>query len=795
MAAPATEHVRNVVLVGQDGAGKTSLAEAMLYVSGKTPRMGTTHDGKSYLDYDAEEIKRKFTIGTSIAPIPYKDYKINVLDTSGHPDFICDTLSTMQAAEMALFVVDAVAGPQVMTTKLWREAEGMRLSRAVFINHIDREHADFDMAMATLHARFGSRLGPVTIPIGQDADFKGVIDIIRMEARYFGEGDDSERIEPIPAEFADAAQAARDKLCDLVAEADDELMMKYLEGEEQLTQDELESLLDKAIAQELFIPVFVGSTIIKQGIQGLMEDICTYFPHPRSHGRFQMADGTSIPIDETNRPAAFAFKTLSDPFVGRLSFLKVLSGVLEPGMELINARTGKKERLGHLYVMMGKEATDVKSAKAGDIIVVPKLAETRTGDTISLTGEIAVDPLPLPVPQYPVAIEAVNKKEEDKLGTFLARAAENDPSIHIQRNEETHQTVLTAMGDTQVDMLISRCKEQTGVDVRLVPVRIPYRETIRKTAEAEGRHKKQTGGAGQFGDCWLRISPNPGAGYEFVDEIKGGAIPGGLIPAVDKGRAGDHEGRRARRVPDGRHQGRRVRRQLSFRRLQRDGVQDRRAHRFPRRVRPGRSCAARADGRHGDHGGRGLCGSGYGRYLHAPRPHRRHRLQRRGRDCDHRARALRRDREVHEGFALDHARLGLVQHPAQRLRAGACRRHKEARGGIPSLKGCRKLKTLPRPTDARRRLRNKGVDGYHAAGPLCACREAARVGGASAFPFVRFSFAFPIRLSVRSFSHALRANSSSRRRDARPSQPADSTLRVEVDCALSGSLSCACSRF
>ena len=535
MAAPATEHVRNVVLVGQDGAGKTSLAEAMLYVSGKTPRMGTTHDGKSYLDYDAEEIKRKFTIGTSIAPIPYKDYKINVLDTSGHPDFICDTLSTMQAAEMALFVVDAVAGPQVMTTKLWREAEGMRLSRAVFINHIDREHADFDMAMATLHARFGSRLGPVTIPIGQDADFKGVIDIIRMEARYFGEDDDSERIEPIPAEFADAAQAARDKLCDLVAEADDELMMKYLEGEEQLTQDELESLLDKAIAQELFIPVFEGSTIIKQGIQGLMEDICTYFPHPRSHGRFQMADGTSIPIDETNRPAAFAFKTLSDPFVGRLSFLKVLSGVLEPGMELINARTGKKERLGHLYVMMGKEATDVKSAKAGDIIVVPKLAETRTGDTISLTGEIAVDPLPLPVPQYPVAIEAVNKKEEDKLGTFLARAAENDPSIHIQRNEETHQTVLTAMGDTQIDMLVSRCKEQTGVDVRLVPVRIPYRETIRKTAEAEGRHKKQTGGAGQFGDCWLRISPNPGAGYEFVDEIKGGAIPGGLIPAVDKG--------------------------------------------------------------------------------------------------------------------------------------------------------------------------------------------------------------------------------------------------------------------
>lgn len=535
MAAPATEHVRNIVLVGQDGAGKTSLAEAMLYVSGKTPRMGTTHDGKSYLDYDAEEIKRKFTISTSIAPVPYKDYKINLLDTSGHPDFIGDTLSTMQAAEMALFVIDAVAGPQVMTTKLWREAETMRLSRAVFINHIDRENANFDTAMALLHARFGSRLGPVTIPIGQDKDFEGVIDIIRMKARYFGANDESERVEDIPAEYMEVALAARDKLCDLVAEADDELMMKYLDGEEQLTQEELESLLDKAIAQELIIPVFVGSTIIKQGIQGLMEDICTYFPHPRSHGRFRMADGVTVRIDETKPPCAFVFKTVSDPFVGRLSFVKVLTGYLEPGLELVNSRTGKKERLGKIQVMMGKEAVDVKSAKAGDIIVVPKLAETRSGDTLCVSGDIAVEPLALPVPQYPVALEAVNKNEEDKLGTFLARAAEADPSIRISRNEETHQTILTAMGDTQVDMLLARLKEQNNVEARLVPVRIPYRETIRKKSEAQGRHKKQTGGSGQFGDCWLRLEPNPGAGYEFVDEIKGGAIPGGLIPAVDKG--------------------------------------------------------------------------------------------------------------------------------------------------------------------------------------------------------------------------------------------------------------------
>ena len=532
MAAPATEHVRNIVLVGQDGAGKTSLAEAMLHVSGKTPRMGTTHDGKSYLDYDEEEIRHRFTLGTSIAPIPYKDYKINLLDTSGQPDFIGDALASMQAAEMAMFVIDAATGPQVMTTRLWHEAEHMRLCRSVFINHIDREGANFDVAMATLHARFGSRLGAVTLPIGEEAAFTGVIEILRMKARYFEAG--GERVEDIPEAYADAAQIAREKLCDLVAEADDELMMKYLEGEE-LSQDDLENLLDKAIAQEIFIPVFVGSTIIEQGILNLMEDICTYFPHPRSHGAFVLADGKEIFIDEAGEPAAFVFKTIADPYVGRLSFLKIIGGVLSPGIELINSRTGKRDRLAHLYVMMGKTTEDVKSAKAGDIIVVPKLTDARTGDTLSESGALALDPLPLPQPLYPVAIEADNKKDEDKLGTFLARAAETDPCLHIERDEETGQTVIHAMGETQVETLLARLQSQSGVSAHLVPLRIPYRETIRSSAEAQGRHKKQTGGSGQFGDCWLRIAPHPGEGYEFIDEVTGGHIPRNYIPAVDKG--------------------------------------------------------------------------------------------------------------------------------------------------------------------------------------------------------------------------------------------------------------------
>ena len=533
MAAPATEHVRNIVLVGQDGAGKTSLAEAMLHVSGKTPRMGTTHDGKSYLDYDEEEIRRHFTLGTSIAPIPYKDYKINLLDTSGQADFLGDTLATMQAAEMAMFVVDAVDGPQVMTTRLWHEAEAMRLCRCVFINHIDREHANFDVAMATLHARFGSRLGAVTIPMGVDKDFKGVIDVLRMKARYF-EGED-ERVEEIPEDYLDVAQVARDKLCDLVAEADEDLMMKYLDGEEQLTQKELEQLLDKAIAQEIFIPVFVGSTIIKQGIKGLMEDIASYFPHPRAHGPFYLANGNELYVDETGEPAGFVFKTLSDPYVGRMSFIKVLSGYLEPGMELANARSKKKERLSHLYVMMGKEPMDVKSAKAGDIIVVPKMNDTKTGDTLSLSGDIEVDPLPSPIPLYPIALEAENKKDEDKLGTFLSKQAEIDPTLRLIRYEETHQQVVFTMGDMHVDVLLNKLKNQAKIEAHLVPVRIPYRETIQKTAEAEGRHKKQTGGSGQFGDCWLRLSPNPGEGYVFASEVVGGRIPKNLIPAVDKG--------------------------------------------------------------------------------------------------------------------------------------------------------------------------------------------------------------------------------------------------------------------
>ena len=531
MSAPS-ESIRNVVLVGQDGAGKTTLAEAMLHLSGKTSRLGTTSDGKSNLDYDPEEIKRQFTISTSIAPIVHKGVKINLLDTSGSDDFIGDTITALSVAEMALFVIDAVAGPQINTIKLWSIAEGLGIARAVFINHIDREHANYEEALAELTKHFGSRIGAVNLPIGVDKDFKGVIDIISMKAHYFDGGKD--RIENIPADLEQACQSSRDQLVDLVAEADDELMEKYLEGEE-LTQAELENLMHRAVSDKILIPVFVGSALDEQGVELLMTDIVNYFPRPSAHQAFTTPSGDEIHIDAAGEAACFVFKTLSDPFVGRLSFVKLISGSLEPGIELVNSRTNKKDRLTQLLEMCGKENEAIKKSVAGDIIVLPKLTDAKTGDTLSASGKLQLSAMPLPRPLYPVAIEAANQKDEDKLGDFLSKYIETDPCVTLHRDEQTHQTILTTLGEGSVDLILSRLRERSGVEAKLLEVKVPYRETIRRVAEAQGRHKKQTGGAGQFGDCWVRLEPNPGGGYEFLDEVVGGRIPKGLIPAVDKG--------------------------------------------------------------------------------------------------------------------------------------------------------------------------------------------------------------------------------------------------------------------
>lgn len=533
MGAPKTGNVRNVVLVGQGGVGKTSLAEAMLHLSGKTARLGG-HDGtKPTLDYDAEEVKREFSISTAIAPIDWKGARINVLDAPCYPDFIGDAYAAMSVCETALFVVDAAEGPQPTTVKLWYAAEDLRLARAVFVNRVDKENADFDMCLDMLRERFGMRLGAVTLPWGTGEDFNGIIDLVRMKARHC---DGTKQTETeIPEEYRAAAEAAHETLCELVAEADDELMEKYLEGE-PLTQEEVEGLLAKAIAHRLFVPVFAGSCVKEQGVNSLMDDVATYFSAPTDYGEMPLIDGDTLKISsEDDRPVVFDFKTLNDAQQGRLSFLKVLTGTIEPGMELVNARTRKGERLAHLYVMCGREMTEVGHAYAGDIVVVPKMS-AETGDTLSVTGKVEAAAFKFPNSQYRIAIEAENRSDEDKLFTFIEKACEADPTMSIDRDEETAQTVISAVGEAQVSVLLNRLEDRTKVAAHIVPLRIPYRETIRRVASAQGRHKKQTGGAGQFGDCYLRVEPLlDGTEYEFVDEVVGGRIPRALIPAVDKG--------------------------------------------------------------------------------------------------------------------------------------------------------------------------------------------------------------------------------------------------------------------
>jgi elongation factor G len=532
LTSVSTENIRNVVLVGHGGSGKTSLAEAMLFLSGATKRLGTVDDGHSGLDYDPEETKRKITINLALAPVEHKDVKINVIDTPGYPDFIGDAIAGLEAAEMALFVVDAVAGPQVQTERLWKLAGDMGVARAVFINRMDKEHADFEAAMTALDAAFGHRVGAVQIPIGAEASFRGVVDIIRMKS-YHHEGA-KEEVSDVPAELTDQVEAAREKLAELVAEADDALMEKYLEGE-SLSQSELETLLDKAIAQGIFIPVFVGSAGTLQGVEDLMDEIVSFFPKPTAHGPLPTVDGGERAIDSSGSMSAFVFKTMSDPYLGHLNFVKVVSGCMKADTQVVVSRTGKKERIAHVLGMRGKETFDVDGACAGDIAVLAKLSDVATNDTLSEKGDVTFRPLPLPEPLYPVAIQAKTKTDEDKLGQAINKIVEEEPTLHLLRDPETHQTVLSGLGDVQIDVALSKLKNKYNVEAETVELRIPYRETIRKVAQAQGRHKKQTGGSGQFGDASLRLEPNPGKGYEFVDEIVGGRIPRQFIPAVDKG--------------------------------------------------------------------------------------------------------------------------------------------------------------------------------------------------------------------------------------------------------------------
>jgi elongation factor G len=486
----------------------------------------------SNLDFDEEEIKRKVSVGLSLAPVTHQGKQLTFVDTPGYADFMGDAVAGLSAAETALFVIDAVAGPEVQTERLWDVATDMGVARAFFINRMDKEHADFDSAMAGLENAFGNRVGAVQIPIGAEHDFKGVVDVIRMQA-YIREDGKLEKT-AIPDELAAAADDAREKLVELVAEADDELMEKYLEGEE-LTQEDVERLLELAIEDGTFYPVFCGSAMTFGGVGDLLDEIGAFFPAPTAHPPYAMEDGDERAVDPGGQTSLFVFKTMSDPYVGRINFCKVVTGELQPETQLVNSRTTDKERIAHIYGMRGKETFEISGAPAGSIAVLSKLSGTSTGDTLSGAGDAAFAELPFPNPLYAVAIQAKTRTDEDKLGQGINRIVEEEPTLHIRRDSETRQTVLSGLGEVQIDVALTRLKSKYNVDAETIPLRIPYRETIRATSQAQGKHKKQTGGHGQFGDCWLRLEPNPGGGFEFVDEISGGVIPRQFIPAVEKG--------------------------------------------------------------------------------------------------------------------------------------------------------------------------------------------------------------------------------------------------------------------
>ena len=528
----AEQAVKNVALVGQAGVGKTMLAEAMLHLTGKTSRLGGHAGTKPTLDYDGQEGERGFSISTSMAPITWQNTRINVLDAPCYPDFVGDAYAAMSAVETALFVVDANDGPQTTTTRLWFAAEDLSLARAVVVNRLDRPEVSFDNCLAELQDRFGNRLGAVTIPMGEGDAFRGIIDCVHMKARHL-EGTKVVE-EEIPAEFVDAAESAHEALVDLVAEADDEIMMKYLEGEE-ITLDELEGLLGKAIKDRVFVPVFAACGVKEEGVISLLNAIVAWFPTMADFGRIPLINGEQLDISpDDDRPVVFVFKSLNDPQNGKLSFLKVLAGTVTAGLELTNARTRKGERLGHLYSMTGRDTSEVKNAAAGDIVVVPKL-DALTGDTLSVTGKVEAAAFRFPNSLYRIAIEPDTRGTEGKMYDFLQKSAEADPTLKVERDEETGQTVLSAIGEAQISVLIDRLEDRANVKAHTVKLRIPYRETVRRVATGHGRHKKQTGGSGQFADCRLRIEPNPDGGYEFLDEVVGGAIPRGVIPAIDKG--------------------------------------------------------------------------------------------------------------------------------------------------------------------------------------------------------------------------------------------------------------------
>lgn len=534
-----TDEIRNVAVVGHGGCGKTSLVEALLFASGGIDRLGRVDDGTTTSDYDPDEIKRKISINATLTPCEWKNVKVNFIDTPGYPDFVGDVKSSLRVAEAALIVVCAVGGIEVGTGTAWEISQDYGIPRAFLVNKMDRENADFYAVADALKLRFGASVVPIQLPIGSQDSFKGVVDLVAKKA-VVGTGK-AASVTDIPADMADAFAKYREALVEAAAENDDELISKYLDGEE-LSDEEVARGVALGIRSGKLIPILCGSAVKDMGISVLLDKIVAEFPSPAEIDAYQGVNPQSnatekrLPLD--SEPfSAQVFKTLADPYVGKLTYFRVYSGVLKSDSHIFNSSKGIEERIGQLYFLHGKKQEATSEVHAGDIAAVAKLTETTTGDTLCEKAKaIRFPAIEFPDPVYSVAIQAKTKVDEDKLGPSLVKLADEDPTFRYNRDVETGQTLISGLGDTHVEIIVDRLKRKFGVEVIVGTPKIPYRETILQAAKAQGKHKKQTGGRGQYGDAWIELQPRErGEGFEYVDHVVGGSIPRQYIPAVEKG--------------------------------------------------------------------------------------------------------------------------------------------------------------------------------------------------------------------------------------------------------------------
>jgi len=528
------ERIRNVALIGHGGSGKTSLAEALLFVAGGTTRLGSVDQGTSVLDHEPEEIERKISLSLAVASFEWNGHQINLLDAPGYADFSGDARAALRAADLALFVVSAVDGVEVSTELMWRVAGEEGIPRAIVVSKLDRERASFSRTLDQLKEVFGKRVAPVQVPIGEAQDLRGIVRVVSERAYEYPEGAKTGTQIDLPDSVADLVHDTHTALIESVVETDDALMEAYFEGEEPSREVIVQTVHQGMLAGEIF-PVLVSSAHRLVGIDTLAEFLVDFGPNPLEHAVPPLTAG-ALDISDSGPAAAYVFKTLSDPFVGRISMFRVFSGSipLDAEMELAG---GGRVRMHNLFRMQGKEHHDVDSVGVGEIAAVAKVENARAGDTLRSPGsDVVIEPVQQPVPVMEVAVTPRSTQDEEKLSGALARAADADPTIRIERRAETGETILAGLGDNHLDVTLARITRNFGVEVDTALPRVPYRESITASGEAEGKHKKQSGGRGQFGVAVVKFAPRPrGTGFEFIDSIKGGSIPRQFIPAVQKG--------------------------------------------------------------------------------------------------------------------------------------------------------------------------------------------------------------------------------------------------------------------